>query len=203
MCGRFALAPYEDLSLRLGVEDMPQPRPRYNIAPGQEVICVLPGGTHAMMFWGVRPYGRSLVNARAETLREKAMFSRLLDSGRCLVPATGFYEWDGQKRPYLFSLEDGSVFCMAALFTERREVMVITRAADEAVGKVHHRMPCILDQDSERLWTEGGLDEAMEALHDGPRLRMSAVSKAVNDPRNDGPELLEPLNTLDDWQGHP
>ncbi len=199
MCGRFALAPYEDLSVRLGADGLPRPQPRYNIAPGQEILCLLPGKGHAMMFWGVRPYGRSLVNARAETLKDKAMFSRLLEDGRCLVPATGFYEWDKQKRPYFFSREDGATFCMAALFTERKEAMVITRPADDNVGEVHNRMPCILEEGKEGLWTDGGAEEALGALYDPAPLSMSPVSKAVNDPGNEGPELVEPLNTLDEW----
>lgn len=150
------------------------------------------------MFWGVRPYGRSLINARLETVKEKAMFSRLIENGRCIIPATGFYEWDGQKSPYLFSTE-GRVMSLAGLVTERNEVMVLTREAQSPVDKVHGRMPCILLPENEDAWLEPGGADPNSILSSTPELEMIPVSKEVNDVRNDGPHLIEPIQTLDSF----
>ncbi len=151
------------------------------------------------MFWGVKPYGRSLINARIETIKEKVMFARLLEDNRCLVPATGFYEWDSQKHPYLFRVGDGEVFSMAAIFTERKEVIILTREAEDPVREVHGRMPCVLDRRTETEWLDLPADDALSSIAAQPVLERSPVGKAVNDVKNEGPELIAPVNTLDSF----
>ncbi len=199
MCGRFALAPYEDLAGRYSIPGLPQPEPRYNISPAQDVLCVLPDGIHENMFWGVRPYGRSLINARTETVKEKAMFARLVEDSRCLVPATGFYEWDSKKHPHLFRLNGGEVFSMAALYTDRREVIILTRESQAPVSEVHSRMPCVITKEKESEWFNSSVDDALKSIGEGPPLERLAVGQAVNDVKNEGPRLIEPVDTLDSF----
>lgn len=151
------------------------------------------------MFWGVKPYGRSLINARVETVKEKAMFSRLMEASRCLVPATGFYEWDSQKHPHLFRVDEGEVFSMAALFTDRNEVIILTRDAEDPVKQVHSRMPCVIHKDKEPQWLDSDVDEALSSVVTSPALERLAVSDAVNNVKNEGPHLIKPIGTLDSF----
>ncbi len=151
------------------------------------------------MFWGVRPYGRSLINARIETVKEKAMFSRLVEDRRCLVPATGFYEWDSKKHPHLFHVNDGEVFSMAALYTDRKEVIILTRESEDPVKDIHPRMPCIIERERESEWFNSSVDDALSSIGSSPPLERLAVGKAVNDVKNEGPDLIRPVNTLDSF----
>jgi len=223
MCGRFTLTiTVEAIQERFEVAgELPAIEPRYNIAPGQPVPVVLTGGTRSLqaMRWGLappwvreRPGGRSLINLRAETLRDKAGFRRLLAGSRCLVPADGFFEWarDAAGRrgsPYRLALRNGAPFAFAGLWeiettADGREApafTIITTEPNALVRQVHDRMPVILPRAAEESWLSAGTDatgELLALLKPFPATEMTsyAVSALVNSPKNDSPACIQPAD---------
>ena len=167
---------------------------------------------------------QGLINARAETVGEKRSFADAYESRRCLVPADGFYEWadlgDG-KQPYRVAFEDDRPFAMAGLW-ERWEpptqqlgldsfgdsgdstdpepletFTVITTEPNDLISELHHRMAVVLAPDAEQRWLNGAPDERGELLDPYPdeEFEYFPVSKRVNTPKNDDPELIEPIST--------
>lgn len=185
MCGRFALHAHpEVVALQFNLSEVPAFRPSYNIAPATEILVVRDGKASRAR-WNLR--GRFL-NLRAETVRAK--FRR---SGRCLVPASGFYEWQAAgrgKQPYYFLPKNQPLFGLAALW-EHDTCSLITTEPNEVIRKVHDRMPLIVPPDSYAAWLAG--DEAL--LANPPRIELVAhpVSMAVNAAANDSPRLIEPV----------
>ncbi|RDI70369.1 SOS response-associated peptidase [Halopelagius longus] len=164
-----------------------------------------------------------LINARAETVDEKPSFREAFERRRCLVPADGFYEWaapDGEKRPYRVAFEDDRPFAMAGLWERWRpertqtglgdfadggaadadpDVLetftVVTTDPNEVVAELHDRMAVVLDPDEEETWLHGDSEEAASLLdtHPGDEMRAYPVSARVNNPANDAPDLIEPV----------
>jgi len=214
MCGRYYLvSPAELVATRFhAVESLPL-RPRYNLAPQQEAPVVVDGGTRrlVLMRWGLVPSwskeaasGFRMINARAETAPEKPSFRGPFRKQRALVPADGFYEWkrEGErKQPFALRLASGEPFAMAGLWDRWRapdgaEVLtftILTTSANSLVSSVHDRMPVILPPEAEAAWLDPqSPPEALKALC-GPfagAMEAVPVSTAVNNPRNDGPEIL-------------
>ncbi|MGL4369787.1 MAG: SOS response-associated peptidase, partial [Spirochaetota bacterium] len=129
MSGRFALtSSAAQCATRYGCESrLPDTPPRYNIAPGQEITALIRTDrlTLARFHWGIVPAwmrsdpGQMIFNARAETLREKAIFHKLLSAKRCLIPAHGFFEWmaaGGAKIPLYVCMTSGAPFLIAGLY---------------------------------------------------------------------------------------
>ena len=128
MCGRFSLGLVYGFSTRFGVPEDPGLRPRFNIAPFQQVPAIVGVGDREIrwMRWGLVPhwargeeFGLKLINVRSESALEKPMFKNLLNRQRCLIPATGFYEWQRQgerKRPFHIRLKGQEYFAMAGLY---------------------------------------------------------------------------------------
>ncbi|HEY8342881.1 MAG TPA: SOS response-associated peptidase [Calditerricola sp.] len=155
--------------VRLGEETVP----RYNVAPAQDVLAVVPnsdGGRKAVRLrWGLVPsWAREPkagpINARAETAAEKPMFRQSIRRRGCLILADGFYEWDNReprKQPYLFRLEDEAPFAFAGLW-ERWEgpggplltCCLLTARANELVAPIHDRIPVILRPEWEASWLD-------------------------------------------------
>ena len=162
----------------------------------------------------------SHINARSETVEEKPAFADAYGSRRCLVPADGFYEWvdtGSGKQPYRVGFEDDRPFAMAGLYErwtpETRQAglgdfsdgagadtgdagpvetfTVLTTEPNEVVEPLHHRMAVILDPGSESAWLEGREVPFEPIGADG--FRSYPVSTAVNDPSNDRPELVRPV----------
>lgn len=198
MCRRFALAPHEDLSERYGLKSAPAVEPRYNIAPQQNILVITPDREAVYMKWGLIMPGREIINARVETVTEKRMFSYLLDKNRCLIPTTGFYEWDENKRPYFFTINEGELFSMPGIFEDRKAVL-LTQEATSPVNRVHNRMPCILEKNEETVWLKGAKERALEVVHRTPELSYRPIGHAVNDLSAEGPDLIRALDTLDDY----
>ena len=173
------------------------------------------------MRWGLVPgWARDrtklppMINARAETLAEKPAYRDSFRRRRCLIPADGFYEWQKpvglgkSKIPHWISLTDGEPFAMAGLWAEwrppsgldeqvLRSCTIVTTAARPSIGPIHERMPLILPPATEAAWLDPSLEdaEALAALLvpvEDTRLAARSVSKRVNSPRNDGPELIAP-----------
>ena len=192
----------------------------YNAAPTQllPVIVEEESGerTALSMQWGLvprwrRPDGKSGVapiNARAETLQEKPMFRGLTKARRCIVPANGFYEWrklDGRKQPYYLTADDGELWGLAGLYDlthdEENEAAgsftIITTSANPVVAPLHERMPAILRRADEEEWLSRDVTdpEQVERLlrpYPADAMRIYAVSPAVNNTRNNGPQLITP-----------
>ena len=148
-------------------------------------------------------------NARSETVSEKPSFRRLVQRQRCLVPAVGFYEWQkrgGGKQPIFISLADQEPFAFAGLYDWSEDesgerigsYTILTTRPNELLADIHNRMPVILHREDEEEWLDPDLTEplALEHLYEPyPALEMQVyeVSPTVNNTRNNGPELIEPL----------
>lgn len=221
MCGRFAFfSPKEAVIAAFGVNFDLEVRPRYNIAPSQDVIILLSGPSGQTVAgecrWGLVPFwakdpaiGNRMINARAETIGEKPAYRQSFSRRRCLVLASGFYEWRKEahgKTPYFISRADGQPFGMAAIWDEwsrdgnesRKAVLrscaIITAPANEFMQKLHDRMPVMMDGSRLEKWLSPDSQpadlhhELLQAQTTG--LDAWAVSRTVNNPINEGPELI-------------
>jgi len=216
MCGRFSLGLVYGFSTRFGVPEVPELKPRYNIAPFQHVPIIVGGEARSVkwMRWGLVPhwakgeeFGLKLINVRSESAMEKPMFKPLLNRQRCLVPATGFYEWQKQgtrKRPYHIRVKDQEYFAMAGIYDtwskEGEDLVtfsILTTAANEAISPIHDRMPVILRREREAAWASKEVlsaDELSEIFQPLPASSIDAypVSEMVNDSRADHPDMVVP-----------
>ena len=192
MCGRYALhASPEVVRLQFGLESVPEFGPRYNISPGTDILAVRAGGAR-LLRWG------RIANARAETIAEKPMFAGAFRRFRCLVPASGFYEWKsagGRKQPYYIRPVDAQLFALAGivlLWKGERSVSLITTAPNELMRPIHERMPVIVAPEDYRAWLAPG-EDASALLRSYPEGRMAAhaVSPRVNRPEHDDAALIE------------
>lgn len=218
MCGRYALAFIRGFHTRFDVmEQQAKLQPRFNIAPTQTVpVVVRESPNHVvMMRWGLIPFwakdpriGSKLINARAEGITTKPAFRASVKRRRCLVPATGFYEWrktDSGKVPHYVHMKDDSFFAFAGLYDHWRgtagsEVLsftIITTTSNAMMKKIHNRMPVILRQEDESIWlSHEPLPEPVlgRLLQPYPSRPMAAhpVSKEVNNPENESEDLVAP-----------
>ncbi|MCX8100508.1 MAG: SOS response-associated peptidase [Geminicoccaceae bacterium] len=221
MCGRFALSIVAaEMPELLGVEAPEGYRPRWNVTPDSPVLVIRAGprGPEAVMLrWGflgpwmneVQDPGRQ-INARIETAAGKPMFKAAFLKGRCLLPADGFYEWQKQpkrpSRPFFVRPPDGRPIAFAGLWRRNRladgalldTVAILTRDADPEIAAIHHRMPVVVPKALWARWmAPDPVDpELLAALSAPAGLEAVEVSRAVNDPRNDGPELVRPVREV-------
>ena len=215
MCGRFTLrAPRGHPWL----EGVPQDlgAPRYNIAPTQQVLLVGQNGEGRRVVrsahWGFRPRWlptgrRAPINARADSAADKPMFRKAYQTGRCLVPADGWYEWQaresGPKQPYFFHRPDDGVFWLAGLAARdpqgRATMAILTTDANAPSARVHERMPVVIpDDEAAARWIEpetpeGVLRELLVPVRDD-YIEHYPISRAVNRPENDNPRILQRLS---------
>ena len=182
MCGRYALhANPEVVRLQFALDAAVEFAPRYNIAPAADILVVR-GRTASLARWGLR--GR-FANLRAETV-----LTRFRTSGRCIVPASGFYEWQargGRKQPYYFFPKGEPLLGFAALW-EHDTCSLITTDAIGVAREVHDRMPVILAKQYYAAWLAGAPDVPPDAS-----LQCHPVSTDVNTAANDSPRLIEPV----------
>jgi putative SOS response-associated peptidase YedK len=182
MCGRYVLHANPDVvALQFALDSPPEFKASYNIAPASDVLIVKDKKA-SYARWGLR--GR-FVNLRAETV-----LSRFRTSGRCLVPASGFYEWQtrgGRKQPYYFFPKGEPLLGFAALW-ERDTCALITTDAIGALRNIHDRMPVIVARQNYAAWLAGSEDLPPHAA-----LEWHPVSMAVNAVANDSPKLIEPV----------
>ena len=196
--------------------------PRYNIAPSQPVAIVRRNARGvrelALVLWGLIPGWvkdprafKRLINARAETAAEKPSFRGPIRHRRCLVPADGYYEWTGParaRRPHLVRLKSGGPMAIAGIFeswlgadgSEIETMAILTVPANAALAHLHPRMPAILPPEVFEQWLDcrsGTAEEVLKLLVPAPDdlLEVVEVSDRVNDPRNEGPELQQPVHT--------
>jgi putative SOS response-associated peptidase YedK len=214
MCGRFAFySPSEATAALFGASGSLDIKPRYNIAPTQDIaaICLDKDGGRELrsLRWGLVPswakdpsIGNRMINARAETVAEKPSFRAAYRKRRCLVLADGFYEWHTEssgKTPYFISLGDGSPFAFAGLWEHWQNkdsdetlysATLITMAANEFMLALHHRMPIVLDSTRADTWLAGGDDTIQNVVQEAPSLKAWPVGREVNNPRNEGVNLI-------------
>ena len=222
MCGRFS-SYYTwreiwefsgGLQLTVPAED---PQPAYNMAPTQPAWVLVggePGQARAVqMRWGIIPawardakIAYSTINARVETAHSKPAFRAAWKSRRCLVPASGYFEWPGEgkhKQPYYIRPVDSPVLMFAGLW-ERwtpkdaepvETYAIVTMDAQGDLARLHDRMPLMLTPEWHREWIEcdGEQAAALAQVATMPKLSWHPVGKAVGNVRNQGPQLIEPV----------
>lgn len=218
MCGRFTLTVTpEELMLHFysNLSGSAAYQPRFNISPAQMVVAVIHDGHKnriGSLKWGLLPSWAKdekmmLVNARAETLREKPAFKLPLARKRCLIPADSFYEWritSQGKQPMRILLKSENMFSMAGLYDtwiapDGRKVSsctIITTTPNSLVADIHHRMPVIVSPQDEAVWLNKDIQDPgtlMPLLTPFPAEEMKAypVSPRVGNARYDDPECIQ------------
>lgn len=223
MCSRYTLiSPPEAVRCLFhcdeGEESFP---PRYNIAPTDPVLIIRNSerGTRELVLvrWGLIPSWvkdpgdfSTLINARAETAAEKPSFRALLRHRRCLVPTDGYYEWTGRpgaKQPHLIRLRAEGAFALAGLWehwlgmdgSEIQTMAIVTTPASADVAHLHDRMPAIIEPGDYDRWLDcksGTADFVMDFLQPtrSGLLETLAVNPRLNNPRAEGPDLIEPAH---------
>lgn len=223
MCGRYTLhgpqSRYQEYFDTLTWADFAD---RYNIAPTSlvPVIRQSPEGARVadLLKWGLIPHwakdptiGNKLNNARGETVAEKPSFRDAYKRRRCIVPASGFYEWKAEgkiKQPYYIRYKDGSPLAMAGLWESWRDqegqivrtFCIITTGPNAVMEPIHDRMPVLLHREDFGRWLDPAVNAGAELGHliaPYPPERMEAwpVSRAVSRTSNEGEELISPLQS--------
>lgn len=221
MCGRFAITLPTDAMARLfqarPANDLP-PVPNYNVCPTNQVHVIrsVEGGRELVQNgWSFLPHwyktvnsGPLLINARAETLAEKPAFRYACRHRRCLIPATGFYEWTkdakGNRLPWYIHRRDGAPIAFAGIWQDwgqgedrRPTCAIVTTAANRNMAQIHHRMPLILEAADWPLWLGEAGYGAARLMQPGDEeiLQFHRVGVEVNSNRASGPQLIEPVST--------
>jgi putative SOS response-associated peptidase YedK len=213
MCGRFTLKKPERIRLPNYYSDFPVLKPRYNIAPSQDVVTVVQRGSSpeaAFLQWGLIPSwskeAKGIINARVETIEDKPSFNDSFKNRRCLILADGFYEWERHgkiSQPYYFQMKDGAPFAFAGIWDRWRHngrtldsCAIITTTANELLATIHHRMPVILESESYGLWLSEDSRSAdlKDLLAPFPADAMTShpVSYDVNDAKLDEERMVLP-----------
>lgn len=220
MCGRYQL----DMSnpsifkKRFKTRDAPDMESRYNIAPSQMLPVILPDNVLTSMVWGLIPFWernnvkpRGLINMRDDTAVRKKWANRYLKLHRCIVPASGFYEWKrngDRKTPYYIRLKDHDYFGFAGVYSWWEHPMthkeidtyaILTTFANSFMERIHARMPVILDEKEEQAWLNPDMTEINEIqqyMRPYPSDQMEAysISTRVNSPTVDDKTLITPAH---------
>ncbi|MFH1603887.1 MAG: SOS response-associated peptidase [Pseudomonadota bacterium] len=221
MCGRYniitdAKALYDAYQVEAGLSEASLER--YNVAPATDQLVILSEGGHRVAHrhrWGLIPHwakdraiGYRTINARGETVAVKPAFRSAFRQRRCLVPATGFYEWKvlpSGKQPYLIRLKSGELFSFAGLWEtwagpegEVRSFAIITTAPNQLMARIHDRMPAIIAREQYVRWLDPLLRDPAEiqpmiARYPAEAMQAVPVSAGINNVRNQGAELIEPV----------
>ncbi len=226
MCGRFALsAMLTDIAEEFSTQALPDRTlpVDWNIKPTQD-IYIIKNEEIRIASWGlIAPWSKNshdalrsqsqAINARSESVHEKPTFRSAFRTHRCLVPASGYYEWATRlgryktKQPVFISRDDNKLLAFAGIYDRwispageiKDSVAIITRDAVGELAKVHNRMPLFLPQDRWSAWMDSSLTDVehiralMNALKPDDHLRYWPVKPLVNSIRNNGAELVEPI----------
>jgi putative SOS response-associated peptidase YedK len=222
MCGRFSRkATLQAIIDEFEIEEVNGTiEPSYNVAPGQDVAVILKDESRklGLLKWGLIPswskdpaIGNRMINARAESLADKPSFKQPLRRKRCLIIADGFFEWkkEGkQKIPMYIFLKNQKPFAFAGLWdtwtspdgNKISTCIVITTEPNELLKKIHNRMPVILTKKHFDLWLDRNVQDEQMVLpllqpYAEKDMDMYEVSRAVNSPKNNSPELLKPVQS--------
>ena len=221
MCGRYELnsspAKLKEHFDTTGELDF---KPRFNIAPSQTVPVVSLNDKGKRVFtlaqWGLVPSWvkdtkvvQHPINAKSETAAIKPMFRHAYRKSRVLVPADGFYEWmpkDGGKQPYLIRLRDGMPMGMGGLLEhwqspegEIATFTILTTEANALMAKIHDRMPVIIRPENYSTWLDTNLTDvtkiqAIALTYPDRLMEAYPVSRKVNSPKNDSPDMIEEVH---------
>jgi putative SOS response-associated peptidase YedK len=218
VCGRFAL--YADAALLaeyFALAEGADLAPHYNVTPGQDIAAVRIDRDgvrrlHALR-WGLVPFwakdssiGHRLINARLDSVAGKPAFREAFTRRRCLIVASGFYEWaqvagSKKKQPYFVRARAEPVLAFAGLWERWRGAdapletcVIVTTAANDFLAPIHDRMPVMLTRAAQSVWLDPTTRVAAiaELAAQGPELEAWPVGAAVNDPRNDDERVLAP-----------
>jgi len=222
VCGRFALfASPELVAEYFALAEPPALAPHYNLTPGQDIAAVRVDRDgvlrlHALR-WGLVPFwakdatlGRRLINARLDSLAGKPAFREAFTRRRCLIPASGFYEWGvdaaGKKQPFFIRPRGEPLLAIAGLWERWRApsgepletCVIVTTEANALLAPIHDRMPVLLARAAQHVWLDARSDVATitELAARGPELETWPVGTAVNDPRNDDERVIAPKTAL-------
>ncbi len=229
MCGRFTLRTPANVWCQMFLPDLdpgslPVDKPRYNIAPTQNIVCVLRPATGqravaAKLRWGLIPpwaddlkIGNRLINARGETVDSKPSFKKAFSHRRCLIIADGYFEWQKTstlKQPFLIEQPGSEPMALAGLWEQNqraakdgsivRSCTIITTSANQTTKAIHDRMPVILDEADYDRWMDPGFRD-VETLKSllvplaSDCLQLTPVSTHVNSPRNDDPQCVAAID---------
>ena len=222
MCGRFTrdMSWADVLEFSRGLDLLvpeTEPEPSYNVCPTQDSWVIAPqeggGGFARTMRWGLLPpwakdpkIGASMINARVETAAQKPAFRKAWQARRCLVPATGYYEWrleHGIKQPYFIHDLEHKLLMFAGLWENWKQpdgewlqsFALITRAALDPMDQLHDRTPLMLQAPALAGWLHGDGSEATAIASAAvpPRLAWHPVARAVSNPRSNGRGLIDPV----------
>lgn len=223
MCGRFSLtASPEEVSNVFGGVSLAAFPARYNIAPTQPILTMGIGANNTtegqLVRWGLIPHWVKnpdeftlIINARSETINQKASFKTAMRHRRVLIPASGFYEWhrpedkSKPKQAYWITPSDGGVFCFAGLVetwmgkdgSEMDSGCILTTQSNAQIGNIHHRMPVVIQPSDFDRWLDCKTQEPRDVMdltrgvEDG-FFEAIAVSDQVNKVANSGPEIQKP-----------
>ncbi|MCP4316821.1 MAG: SOS response-associated peptidase [Hyphomicrobiales bacterium] len=229
MCGRFSLiSSAAALEAFFAIAELERHHPRYNIAPTQPIMMVIAGDNSALphgrnmadrrsllVRWGLLPSWVKdprdfplIINARSETVLDKASFRGPMRHFRALVPASGFYEWqrEGRSRPqaYWVRPRDGGLVAFAGLMdsllapdgSEIDSGAILTTKANEVISYIHHRMPVVIQPDDFDRWLDCKTQEPRHVADlmkpaDPDFFEAIPVSDRVNKVANMGPDLQE------------
>lgn len=209
MCGRFTVTatPHELLS-RFGVAINSNLAPRWNVAPSQKSPIITAHKLTRDM--EMAQFGldgiiaqKTLINARSETISEKPTFRDAFHTSRCLVVASGWYEWQRKDKPYHIQLNDGRVMALAGLRFQRGKqshFVIVTSAATGRLADIHHRVPHVLASTLWQSWLSGSVAEAQSCLEPISDTHFNAytVSPDVGNVRHDHAGLTAPYDSLSD-----
>ena len=224
MCGRYKLtASWAEIHRLYDVTNSVNLRPRYNIAPTQDVLAIIYDGATKqrrgeMVRWGLVPFwakdvkiGYHLINAKAETIAEKPSYREAFKKRRCIIPADAFYEWQetghSLKQPYAIAMKDRSVFGFAGLWekwTDKasgetiRSCTIITTEPNKLCAPIHNRMPAILDPADYEQWlgeraTSNNALQAMLKPFPAKQMECFKIGKRIGNVKYDEPGLIEPV----------
>jgi putative SOS response-associated peptidase YedK len=224
MCGRVAQAknPVEygsmlKIDFTRGIPNAP---PHYNGAPSQDYLIALVDPdrddfTLDLIRWGLIPHyskdGKvKLINAVAETADTKAAFAESFAERRCLVPIDGFFEWKKigkRKQPYMIAMADRQPFTLAGLWRDWKDpksgdwvrtFTIITTEANGLVATIHDRMPVVIAPEDRERWVKGPNPKELLKPYPADLMTMWPVSPDLNSPKNDRPDLLDPIEEPED-----
>ena len=217
MCGRYNLtASPEDIAEHFQLQRLPKYQPSYNITPARKILCIVELEDKSLkavnLFWGLVPSwskdtknSHHLINARAETIREKPSFRTAFHKRRCLVVAQGFYEWqklESGKQAFHIHRQDNQLFAFAGLWEHWQQeeqtlysCTIITTEAAELMQPIHDRMPVIISPSNYPQWLDKTADEnrAFDLMRKEAYADMTAtpVSDWVNNPQHEDKRCVE------------